>query len=318
MNPLVSVCIITYNSSSTIIETLDSIKKQDYHNLELIISDDCSKDDTLTKVSGWLKENGSRFVFSKLISAEKNHGTAVNLNTAIKNSNGEWIKILAGDDLLTENCISVFLQNTETRPDIDFFVSRVKVFSNDCNFSLDKKFNTERIQTFYDYNSKLQHKTKKTKMRIAAYRLIYPGPAWFFSRRLYDSLGGLDESYSMLDETPFTFYAVQSGNEIVPVDDILVKYRVSSSSASRTAFSPIRRIYMEQDQRFFYEKQLPVLRKNWMLLEIWDMKVHFSLLKKQLNKAEKTGILDSNIMKLQKLLSPKSFMDKVKKILGIE
>ncbi len=75
---------------------------------------------------------------------------------------------------------------------------------------------------------------------------------------------------------------------------------------------------MEQDQRFFYEKQLPVLRKNQMHLEIWDLKVHFFYLRKQICKAEKTGKLDNNIMKLKRLISPKSRMDKVNGILGIE
>ena len=45
--PLVSVVIITYNSEKTIIETLESIKNQTYKNIELIISDDFSKDNTV-------------------------------------------------------------------------------------------------------------------------------------------------------------------------------------------------------------------------------------------------------------------------------
>ncbi|NJW55213.1 glycosyltransferase, partial [Salinimicrobium oceani] len=43
---LVSVVVVTYNSSEFIIDTLESIKNQTYPNIELIISDDCSGDDT--------------------------------------------------------------------------------------------------------------------------------------------------------------------------------------------------------------------------------------------------------------------------------
>jgi len=47
--PLVSIVVVTYNSSSTILETLDSIKAQTYRNIELIVSDDHSTDNTIIR-----------------------------------------------------------------------------------------------------------------------------------------------------------------------------------------------------------------------------------------------------------------------------
>ena len=44
--PLVTIAVVTYNSSQTILETLESVKEQTYKNIELIISDDCSSDNT--------------------------------------------------------------------------------------------------------------------------------------------------------------------------------------------------------------------------------------------------------------------------------
>ena len=44
--PLVSIGVVTYNSGEFIIETLDSIKAQTYPNIELIVSDDCSSDES--------------------------------------------------------------------------------------------------------------------------------------------------------------------------------------------------------------------------------------------------------------------------------
>ncbi len=298
MSVLVSVCIITYNSSKTVVETLDSIKAQDYKEIELIISDDCSKDNTIEIINNWLSQNSARFVNTKLITAEKNHGTAINLNTAIKNSTGEWIKILAGDDLLTENCISVFMHYVQNRPETDFFVSRIQAFSED------KTFNVSNVQKFYDILNKQQHKSKKAKEKLATYKLIYPGPAWFFSRKIYNTIGGLDESYSMLDETPFTFYIVQSGFEIIPIDEQLVKYRVAATSASRTGISATRKSFLEQDKKFFFINQLPVMKKKCMFIQIWDQKIYYYLLQKQLTKLEKTGIYDTKILRWQKVLSP--------------
>ena len=60
-NPLVSV-VVTYNSSATVLETLDSIKNQTYKNIELIITDDFSKDDTVALCQSWVDTNKERFL----------------------------------------------------------------------------------------------------------------------------------------------------------------------------------------------------------------------------------------------------------------
>ena len=59
---LVSVVVGTYNSARYVEETLSSIYNQDYKQLELIVADDCSTDDTLNKVKFWIKEHHNRFI----------------------------------------------------------------------------------------------------------------------------------------------------------------------------------------------------------------------------------------------------------------
>ena len=50
-NPLVTIGVLSYNSSKTILDTLDSAYKQTYNNIELIVSDDCSSDFTCSIVN---------------------------------------------------------------------------------------------------------------------------------------------------------------------------------------------------------------------------------------------------------------------------
>ena len=310
MEPLVSVCIITYNSSLTIIKTLDSIKAQTYKKIELVISDDCSKDDTVNIINNWSQENKTHFTNIKIITAEKNAGTACNLHTAIINSTGEWIKILAGDDLLAPECIEAFVNAALEKPGIQFFTCKVKAFCEDNSFDLTK------IQAFYNHLTKLQHKSKIAKKRLSRYKLIYPGPEWFFSRKLYNEVGGINLKYTMLDETPFTFKVVNCGYEILHVDKELVLYRVSNTSASHSNLSPVRRLYQQQDYDFYLENQLPQLKKHFMLFEILDQQLCYLIMKKQVLKFDKTGIYNTKMNKLQ-FLSPVSLFNKIGEYLEI-
>ena len=304
MEEIISVCVITYNSEQTVIETLESIKRQTYGCVELIVSDDGSRDETVSKVNSWIKENASFFYNAKLVVLPKNMGTVANLNAAVNASSGTWIKILAGDDLLKENCIERFVYHKNAFPDNNFFVCQLDLFSEGNN-------SLEVMKRWYDYLHYLQHCSLKKKTRISSYSLIFPGPAWFFSRALYDKLNGFDEHYSLLDEKPFSFYTLEAGNDIIPVDERLVFYRVASNSSSHTGNVEIRKRFLDQDYLFFKEKQLPELKKNCMYLEILDQKIEYWLRYKVLDEFIKKGKINESLMKIR-YLSPVYFLSKVK------
>ena len=60
-NLIVTIIVATYNSSKYVLETLESIKNQTYPHLSLIITDDCSTDDTVDICKKWVGLNESRF-----------------------------------------------------------------------------------------------------------------------------------------------------------------------------------------------------------------------------------------------------------------
>lgn len=101
--PLVSICMSSYNNAHYIVDTLDSIAKQDYQNIELIIVDDCSADDSVSIIDLWLSKNDIRH---KFIKNEKNIGLCKVTNLLIGNSSGEYISIIASDDLMIFDKIS--------------------------------------------------------------------------------------------------------------------------------------------------------------------------------------------------------------------
>lgn len=82
-NILVSCTVLSYNSAKTILETLESIKAQTYQNIELIVSDDCSKDNTVELCRQWIAVNKNRFVRVVLLTVKENTGVCANGNRAI-------------------------------------------------------------------------------------------------------------------------------------------------------------------------------------------------------------------------------------------
>ena len=71
---LVSVVVLAYRSADTIIETLESIKKQTYPQIELIVTDDCSPDNTVEVVESWMRDNKGCLSDMKLVTTKKNTG----------------------------------------------------------------------------------------------------------------------------------------------------------------------------------------------------------------------------------------------------
>ncbi len=105
--PLVSVIIPTYNSGRYIKEAIDSVLAQTYKNLEIIVIDDGSMDDTRTVLEQYA---GKIKYFYK-----KNGGPASARNLGIKNSKGEYIAFLDSDDIWLTDKINLQLQ--EMSPD---------------------------------------------------------------------------------------------------------------------------------------------------------------------------------------------------------
>lgn len=92
---LVSIITPTWNCAAFICETIRSIQAQTYQNWELIISDDCSTDNTKKVIEPYLQEDKR----IKYICNEKNSGAAITRNNALKRATGKWIAFLDSDDL---------------------------------------------------------------------------------------------------------------------------------------------------------------------------------------------------------------------------
>jgi len=105
MNTLVSIAMSTYNGEAFLKEQLDSILNQTYKNLEIIISDDSSTDNTVEIIKEYQNKD-SRIILSQ---NEKNIGFVKNFEKAISLCSGEYIALCDQDDIWKINKIEFFL-----------------------------------------------------------------------------------------------------------------------------------------------------------------------------------------------------------------
>jgi len=96
--PLVSIVLITYNQECYVAEALKSLLGQDYENLEIVISDDCSSDATYNVLIDTLREyqGGKKVIINK---NSQNLGIVGNLTKAFQLTGGDLIFMAAGDDV---------------------------------------------------------------------------------------------------------------------------------------------------------------------------------------------------------------------------
>ena len=96
---LVSVNITTFNRSDNLMRCIDSVLKQDYQNIEIIIVDDCSTDNTYDVVKNYQRKDRR----IKYFRHQKNKGNAHARNTAFEKCNGVYVAFLDDDDEWIEN-----------------------------------------------------------------------------------------------------------------------------------------------------------------------------------------------------------------------
>jgi glycosyltransferase involved in cell wall biosynthesis len=110
-NPKVSVIIPNYNRGKYLLRLLRSLQNQFFDDIEIIIVDDFSKDNTINLIKEYQKED-ERII---LIKHHNNKGTLISRNIGIAKSKGEYIMLPDSDDILSENilktCYEVAIKN---------------------------------------------------------------------------------------------------------------------------------------------------------------------------------------------------------------
>lgn len=246
--PFFSIIVLSYNSGATIRDTLDSISRQLFVDYEVLICDDGSSDGSCLISREWMAENPQ--IKAIPIFSETNQGVVRNVNKGYKAARGKWVKPIAADDLLDQECLLKFSRLHDQSCDVIF--SKCLIFGRGEGSVLEWPHRLPLMGANELYNAILRGNT-------------LPAPGSFLKREFLIKIGFADESYKMLDDWPMWVASLKGGAKFGFLDCLLVKYRVSNDSVSAKGKKFIPKL-LRDDLVIFFRAERLLLRKPFLAI----------------------------------------------------
>ncbi|MDD6157366.1 MAG: glycosyltransferase [Lachnospiraceae bacterium] len=222
MDEYITVAVWCYNSSNTIIETLESIFSQTYRNLNLAINDDYSQDNTIEIVENWIDKHRERFGKIILNYNQENHGISYCFDSLLRLCDTRWVKGIAGDDILMPNCCESNMRYLQEN-NIDTLVySECIPFSN-CGEQL--VINPYNLR----YAKELGKMPVEKQYKFLLRRDMPFSPTFFINVERYVMLGGIPLDIRNIEDWPLKLLFSSKGEKIYFMDEKTVLYRVGNS-----------------------------------------------------------------------------------------
>lgn len=237
--PLVSIIVIAYNSAAFVLETLESIGAQTYPNIELIITDDASTDDTLVKCRQWVDKNSKRFLSSVIIESPINLGISANCNRGVRAALGEWIKLIAADDVLFTDAIEAnmeYIRNAKEPVQIMYSESEYykDKFNEDCKI---------KVEIFGNQLMADEGATAEIQYQILLRGCHVNTPTVFMNRSIFNIAGYFDEQFENIEDWPMWIRIADAGIKFHFLNKPTVRYRTHDASVSNQ--TPDGKLYKE-------------------------------------------------------------------------
>jgi glycosyltransferase involved in cell wall biosynthesis len=221
---LVSVVITNYNHEEYIVECLDSIKNQTYKDIEIIIIDDASTDNSVEVINNWIKINKSQQKenFITCILLPRNLGFAGASSLGFFIAKGEFIACQDSDDLSHPNRIDGQVKFLKENPIVHVIGTNYSTFEkNHLNAKPAKSWIKYGIDNVKELYSKGGH--------CVSFGTI------LFHGKLFDKFGGLTRRLSGAEDYEFITKLISAGVDNLP--DILYYYRLHPGQRSHEFYS---------------------------------------------------------------------------------
>ena len=206
INPLVSIITVTYNSEKTIMRTIESVLAQTYNNLEYIIIDGASKDNTIAVCNETLKSSNIPFN----IISEPDKGIYDAMNKGINMAQGDIVGIINSDDWYESDAVEVIVKEVQKNGSGVYYGIQRKIKDG-------KEYYLER----------LHHSFLNLTM--------IPHSATFLTMDIYRKYGLFDLKYKFVADYDLMLRLNKIGIPFNPVNAILSNFTIGGASAGYKA-----------------------------------------------------------------------------------
>ena len=245
MQNKISVIIPAYNSEKTISKCIESIINQTYKNLEIVIVNDGSLDNTLKIINSYAKKDKRINIINN-----ENHGVSYSRNFGINIASGDYITFVDADDYLDSQCFEEL--NKLINPNIDFirynFKSNKKTFSNDL----------------YDLNEAIVDFTTDKKKSVYSHFFTSdkPIPNLVFLLLIKASIAkkiSFNEKLYMMEDVDFYIQLFQKSKKALFTNKKYYNYYVNPTSVTQNPKNCVRNIKGILDTNKSISKRISIL-----------------------------------------------------------
>ncbi|OOM76327.1 UDP-Glc:alpha-D-GlcNAc-diphosphoundecaprenol beta-1,3-glucosyltransferase WfgD [Clostridium puniceum] len=226
IDDLVSVIVPSYNYEKYIIECLQSIANQDYRNIELIIVDDFSKDNSRNLIKEFIKQysENKRFIQIKYIENIQNEGAHYTINKGIQQAKGKYIAVINADDLYESNRFSAIIPKMKEK-DVNIAFSSVEVIDGKSIIAQGEEAQNFRdIQIRINECGQVSHALMIQNVAISTGNMV-------FTKELYNRLIGF-EKYKYIHDWDFILRAALI-QEPLYLEETKYYYRLHNDNSFR-------------------------------------------------------------------------------------
>lgn len=229
-----SVIVSTYNSSHTVLDTLNSLYGQNRREIDLIVTDDSSSDNTVKIVQGWIEIHKEDFRSVCLVTSKVNTGVTENALRGLRECGTDYFKFIAGDDVFTAGSVDRILEaiNEPGNGAVDIFVGKIYQFTaDDLVYDLDRHDISCPYER-YTYEPELVRFAEAKSLGERLNHLTTIAPGLVVKTKSYRRAGGFDRAYPNIEDLPFIIRCCEKGLRFQLMDDYLVYYRKSCHAAT--------------------------------------------------------------------------------------